>query len=147
MHPQAPALVQHGSPRGKHALVHCVPPHVAAGVGGIGRVGGVEPPLEELEPPELELVWLPWTQFPKLQTRFVEAQLVQALPPCPHASSAIPFAQTPLLQHPLAQLVESQPAAGASSPPPTVASSPVAPPPGAVLRPSPLPVVPLLPPL
>ena len=72
MHPQAPALVQHGSPRGKQAFVHVFPPHEAVGIGIIGRIGcvGVLPELDPVSvpPEELALVLVFITQEPKLQT-------------------------------------------------------------------------------
>jgi hypothetical protein len=147
MHPQAPALVQHGSPRGKQALVHVLPPHevlafISGFIGGVlpppelGPVlGSVDPPLDELPLP------LPMMHEPKLQTCIVAVQSVQALPLCPHAVSSVPLAHAPFAQHPLAQVFGSQPAAATSPPLPPLESSPVMAG-GGVLSP-----VPLLPPL
>ena len=68
MHPQAPALVQHGSPRGKQALVQGVPPHDAMGA-GIIRVGMLGPELDPVPGSVGSGVdWLPAVQEPKLQT-------------------------------------------------------------------------------
>ena len=70
MHPQEPPLVQHGSPSGKHALVHTLPPHdVLALINGfIGA--GLPPPGLDPEPVSVgagaEL--LLFTHAPKLQT-------------------------------------------------------------------------------
>ena len=147
MHPQAPALVQHGSPRGKQALVHVLPPHdvlafISGFIGGVlpppelGPVlGSVDPPLDELPLP------LPMMHEPKLQTCIVAVQSVQALPLCPHAVSSVPLAHAPFEQHPLAQVFGLQPAA-AWPPLPPLESSPVMSRGGGVLSP-----VPLLPPL
>ena len=69
MHPQAPALVQHGSPRGKQALVHGVPPHDVMGAGIIIRAGMLVPELDPV-PGSVDtgVDWLPAAQEPKLQT-------------------------------------------------------------------------------
>jgi hypothetical protein len=138
MHPHAPALVQHGSPSGKQAFLHDERLH--------------DPPPDELlgggdvEPPPLPLAMVFATQFPKLQIAFVALQLVQALPPCPHALSSIPLLQAPLSQQPVGHVVVLQ-GKEASSPtagPPVLPSSPPGaglpgiPPP--LLEPPPLPL-------
>ena len=135
MHPQAPALVQHGSPRGKHALVHVEPPHDVLGAGLRGGVMplpglGLAPVPGSVEPPELDDS-LPATHEPKLQTEFVAVQSVQAAAACPHAVSSFPPAHVPFAQHPW-QVFGSQ-VAGAALPLPPLASSPLIS--GGVLRP------------
>jgi hypothetical protein len=68
MHPQAPALVQHGSPRGKHALVHIEPPHDVLGPGldgGVMSLGGLDPAPVSVG---AGLATLPAMHEPKLQT-------------------------------------------------------------------------------
>jgi hypothetical protein len=150
MHPQAPALVQHGSPRGKQAFVQVMPLQVVVTVGGIWAGGLL---LPELDPVPGSVgaaaAVLPATHVPKLQTWFVAVQSTQAAPPLPpHAVSSRPVEQAPLEQHPLWQLSGLQTAAAPSSPLPPLAATPLSSsPPVALLRPvasSPPPLLPLV---
>ena len=104
MQPQAPLLVQHGSPRGKQKFLHDARSHDPPPNGLLGGLlmvlAGLDPVVGSVDPePELLL----GTQFPKLHTEFVEEQSVQGLPACPHALSSIPLAHMPLLQQPFGQ--------------------------------------------
>lgn len=125
MHPHPPAAVQHGNPSGKQKFLHDVrlhdPVFKSGGMGPEGMAGAELPPLD---PVLGSLVIVLATQFPKLQRAFVIVQLVQALPPCPHALSSIPILQTPLSQQPAGQVVVLQ-GKGAPGPLATVASSPL----------------------
>jgi hypothetical protein len=70
MHPQAPALVQHGNPRGKQGLVHDERSHDPPPAGLVGGAVALPPELLDPEPgsvdPELDA--LPAMHEPKLQT-------------------------------------------------------------------------------